>query len=196
MCHACDGVAFDASYPTALVGFQMCALRRFDPVGRASRVSSTGSDPPAVHQSIGRSVLAARSAGPLEAWERCVSSPSAVSMPCKHGGLLGKGATRVERALEGSVDRGSVGSASGFPHAPVCGRPVPAFVFSGACTSCLGLSPLSGLTDAAPRFHRGLHVRAEANAPPRSIVRPAAALPRPYPLMGFASVVSASRRVR
>jgi hypothetical protein len=35
-----------------------------------------------------------------------------------------------------------------FRFTPVCGRPTPAFVFSGAGTSCLGLSPLSGFTGA------------------------------------------------
>jgi hypothetical protein len=149
-------------------------------------VSSTRPDPRAVCRSIGRSGLAARPAGPVEAVGRLVfPGKNAVQAPPLSG-------ADHERAPDGSVDRGCVGSASGS-FAPVCDPRGLAFVFPSAARSCLGLWPLSGLTGAAATW--GVHDRAGANVPPRSTVRPAAALPRPYPLMGFASEVSASRRM-
>ena len=72
--------------------------------------------------------------------------------------------------------------------APVCDRPASAFVFSAADTSCLGLIPLSGLTGAtAAAAGTSGRRRMVRRVPP---CRPAAALPRPNPLMGLASDVS------
>ena len=77
-----------------------------------------------------------------------------------------------------------------FRFAPVYGRLASAFVFSGAGTSCLGLSPLSGLTGAtAAAAGTSGRRRMVRRVPP---CRPAAALPRPNPLMGLASDVSRS----
>ena len=72
--------------------------------------------------------------------------------------------------------------------APVCGRHGLAFVFSSPCSSCLGLSPLSGVTGAAPAF-ASVHDRTEPSGPSRSTDRPVAVLPRSHPLMGLASGV-------
>ena len=143
-------------------------------------------DPRAVHRTIGRGVLAARSAGPVEALGHLVISGSR-----ERGAAHRRYAERTtNRVPDGSVDRGSIGSASGFflVRAPVCDRPASAFVFPAASTSCLGLFPLSGLTDAAAAAAgTSGRRRMVRRVPP---CRPAAALPRPNPLMGLASDVS------
>jgi hypothetical protein len=76
-------VLLSTPFPTALVGFQMFTLRRFAPAADASRVS-TDANPRAVCQFIGRSVLAARSAGPEISNGRLLSFP--ISTPSKLGG--------------------------------------------------------------------------------------------------------------
>ena len=101
-CHACDGIAFDARFPTALVGFSDLALRRFSPAGgRGSRVSAP-SDPHAVHRFIGRSVLAARPAGPVEALDVFSCFPHS-DAPRERGGSMRRGKRTTP---DGSVDRG------------------------------------------------------------------------------------------
>jgi hypothetical protein len=96
-------------------------------------------------------VLAARSAGPLETQERftCRRLPDFGAVRARR--LNGEGRDALRTGTR-RVGRSRIGR-FGFwvSRAPVCGRPVPAFVFSGAGASCLGLSPLSGFTDAGRR---------------------------------------------
>lgn len=80
--------------------------------GRAARLRRLG---PTCRLSIGRSRCFSRAIGrPVEAGERCVSTSPGFERRASTAAKWGSDATRVERALEGSVDRGSVGSASGF----------------------------------------------------------------------------------
>jgi hypothetical protein len=116
-------------------------------------VSSTGSDPPAVCQAIGRSVLAARSAGPLVkpgSASRVARLPRPSAVRARR--LNGEESRDARRTCARRVGRSRIGR-FGFwvSRAPVCGRPAPAFVFPAAGTSCLGLSPLSGLSGAKSR---------------------------------------------
>lgn len=114
MCHACDGVAFDALRPTALLGFQIPFAGLIPRTG-GSRVS-TGPDPLAVCRSVGRSGFAARSAGPVE---KCgAPGVSTIEAPCKHGGQTG----RRQRTGARWVGRSRIGRFGFWVYCPCCSR--------------------------------------------------------------------------
>jgi hypothetical protein len=132
-------------------GFR-CALRRFDPVqtGEPRVVHRLG---PTCRSSIDRSRWFSRAIGRPVVKLGSAACHRLPQFQCRArtAGDWGK----ARRASNGRSKGRSIEDRSvrllGFRVLPSAVGPVPAFVFSGACTSCLGLSPLSGLTDAGRR---------------------------------------------
>jgi len=168
-------------------GCQMWPFAGLLPQAGEARVSAP-SDPHAVRRCVGRSILAARPAGPFEAVGR---SCLIVLRASRAKRLRDEGQTNdarwvgrsrmyrfgfwVSLSLPSAIH---VQRRSSFPPRVILPWAFASLRYDGCERRC------------------GVHERTEPNGPSRSTGRPVAALPRPNPLMGFASVVSASRRVR
>jgi len=136
-------VSLSTPFPDGARGVFRWPFAGLLPQAGEARVSAP-SDPRAVRRCIGRSVLAARPAGPVELAGalRFPRRARLASEAAKCGNV------NERRPMGRSIEDGSVRLLGLF--APVCDPHAAAFVFSAIARSCLGLSPLSGFTGAAP----------------------------------------------
>lgn len=127
------------------------SLRRFDPTdGRAARFHRLG---PTCRLSIDRSQCFSCAVGRPGVERGTLWSVPSIKQ--RRASTAAKWSGARQRTSARWVGRSRIGR-FGFwvSRAPVYGRPASAFVFSAASASCLGLSPLSGLTGAAAEDQR------------------------------------------